>query len=237
MPESIQFLSIILSGAILTIELTLLGNLLAAAVAFAVGFARLSRTFWLSFPALIFAEFFRGTSMYVQLFWAYFVLPLSGFWLSPFQAAVLVLGLNSGAYASEIVRGAMLALPREQIEACIALNLGRWQRLRYVLLPQALLLMIPPFSNSAVELLKSTSIVSLISLSEMAFRAQTVRTQTGETAIPYLTILVIYFALAMVISTLMRLLEQRFTPNTAGRSSRIKAFWTHPSGWRWLFRR
>ncbi|MCK1680165.1 ectoine/hydroxyectoine ABC transporter permease subunit EhuC [Bradyrhizobium sp. 147] len=214
MPESIHFLSIILSGAILTIELTLLGNIFAAAIAFTVGFARLSRALWLRVPALLFTEFFLGTSMYVQLFWAYLVLPLTGFSLSPFQAAVLVLGLNSGAYASEIVRGAVLALPREQIEACVALNLGRWQRLRHVLLPQALLLMIPPFSNSAVELLKSTSIVSLISLSEMAFRAQTVRTQTGDTAIPYLTILVIYFALAMVISTLMSLLEQRLSPST-----------------------
>ncbi|MCA1510432.1 ectoine/hydroxyectoine ABC transporter permease subunit EhuC [Bradyrhizobium sp. NBAIM01] len=245
MPESLQFLPIILSGAIHTIELTLLGNLLAGIVAFAVGFARLSRTFWLRLPALVFTEFFRGTSMYVQLFWAYFVLPLSGFSLSPFQAAVLVLGLNSGAYASEIVRGAMLALPHEQIEACIALNLGRWQRLRHVLLPQALLLMIPPFSNSAVELLKSTSIVSLISLSEMAFRAQTVRTQTGETAIPYLTILVIYFAFAMIISTLMRLLEQRLSQSSdrmqaskaRGRSSRVWTFWSRASVRLRLFRR
>ncbi|OSI73179.1 ectoine/hydroxyectoine ABC transporter permease subunit EhuC [Bradyrhizobium canariense] len=245
MPQSSPFLPTILSGAVLTIELTLLGNLLAVAVAFVVGFARLMRAPWVRFPALLFTEFFRGTSMFVQLFWAYFVLPLSGISLSPFQAAVLVLGLNSGAYASEIVRGAMLALPREQIEACVALNLGRWQRLRYVLLPQALLLMIAPFSNSAVELLKSTSIVSLISLSEMAFRAQTVRTQTGETAIPYLTILVIYFALAMVISTLMRLLEQRLSPGTtsvqtsqeSGRLSRISAYFGYPLRRRWLSRR
>lgn len=245
MPASVQFLSIILSGAVLTVELTLLGNLLAVVVAFAVGFARLVRAPWVRFPAVVFTEFFRGTSMYVQLFWAYFVLPLSGVSLSPFQAAVLVLGLNSGAYASEIVRGAMLALPREQIEACVALNLGPWQRLRYVLLPQALLLMIAPFSNSAVELLKSTSIVSLISLSEMAFRAQTVRTQTGETAIPYLIILIVYFALAMVISTLMRLLEQRLSPtitrvhasNETRRLSRISAYWSDPLRWRWLSRR
>lgn len=217
MPASAEFFLMILSGAILTVELTLLGNLLAAIVAFAVGFARLSRAAWLRLPAMVFTEFFRGTSMYVQLFWAYFVLPLSGFSLTPFQAAVLILGLNSGAYASEIVRGAMLALPCEQIEACVALNLKRWQRLRYVLLPQALLLMIPPFSNSAVELIKSTSIVSLISLSDMTFRAQTARVQTGETAIPYITILIIYFGLAIVVSTLFRLLERRLAPKAIGR--------------------
>lgn len=245
MPRSVEFLFVILSGAILTVELTLLGNLLALAVAFVVGFARLAGSVWLRLPATVFTEFFRGTSMYVQLFWVYFVLPLSGVSLTPFQAAVLVLGLNSGAYASEIVRGAMLALPREQIEACVALNLRKWQRLRHVLLPQALLLMIPPFSNSAVELLKSTSIVSLISLSEMAFRAQTVRAQTGDTAIPYLTILVVYFVLAMLVSSLMRRLERHFAPHSRGGrvlgeakwQSRISPYWLHGLRWRWLLRR
>ncbi|MCK1456774.1 ectoine/hydroxyectoine ABC transporter permease subunit EhuC [Bradyrhizobium sp. 35] len=246
MPASAEFLFVILSGALLTIELTVLGNLLAVAVAFATGFARLFRSSWLRLPATVFIEFFRGTSMYVQLFWAYFVLPLSGFSLTPFQAAVLILGLNSGAYASEIVRGAMLALPREQIEACVALNLGRWQRLRHVLLPQALLLMIPPFSNSAVELLKSTSIVSLISLSDMAFRAQTVRAQTGETAIPYFMILVAYFVLAILISTLMRRLERRLATPNASRErlsrqvrwfSRISLYWSSTLRGQWASRR
>ncbi|MCK1692456.1 ectoine/hydroxyectoine ABC transporter permease subunit EhuC [Bradyrhizobium sp. 144] len=242
MPASVEFLFVILSGAIVTIELTLLGGLLALIVAFTIGFARLSRTPWLRVPALVFTEFFRGTSMFVQLFWAYFVLPLAGVSLTPFHAAVLIIGLNTGAYASEIVRGAMLALQREQIEACVALNLGRWQRLRYVLLPQAFLLMIPPFSNTAVELLKGTSIVSLISLSDMTFLAQTVRIQTGETAIPYFTILIIYFGLATLILTFMRRLEQHFSPGNRARTgtswhSCISAVWANTSQWRWLFRR
>ncbi|MGX5845103.1 ectoine/hydroxyectoine ABC transporter permease subunit EhuC [Mesorhizobium sp. ArgA1] len=218
MPTSIEFLPIILAGAVLTVKLTLLGGLVAAIVAFAVGFARLSNTAWLRIPARLFMEFFRGSSMLVQLFWAYFVLPLVGVSLTPFQAGVLILGLNSGAYMSEIVRGAMLALPREQFEACIALNLGRWQRLRYVLLPQALRLMIPPFSNSAVELLKSTSVVSLISLSDMTFRAQTVRAQTGDASVPFITILIVYFVLATVLSSLMGLAEKRLKPTSSGRT-------------------
>ncbi|MER9337950.1 ectoine/hydroxyectoine ABC transporter permease subunit EhuC [Mesorhizobium sp. M0293] len=217
MSFSIEFLPVILAGVVLTIKLTLLGSLLATVVAFAVGFARLSKAACLRIPARLFMEFFRGTSMIVQLFWAYFVLPLVGVSLTPFQAGVLILGLNSGAYMSEIVRGGMLALPREQYEACIALNLGRWQRLRYVFLPQALPLMIPPFSNSAVELLKSTSIVSLISLSDITFRAQTVRTQTGDATVPFITILIIYFALAMILSTLISSAERRFKPTSSAR--------------------
>ena len=70
--------------------------------------------------ATAYIEFFRGTSIFVQLFWAYFVLPLLGFPLSPLQAGVLALGLNVGAYGAEVVRGAILSMPREQYEACIA---------------------------------------------------------------------------------------------------------------------
>ncbi|MER9032269.1 ectoine/hydroxyectoine ABC transporter permease subunit EhuC [Mesorhizobium sp. M0674] len=220
MPDSVEFLPLILAGAIVTIELTVLGGLLGLLVAFAVGFARLANTAWLRVPARVFMEFFRGTSMFVQLFWAYFVLPLFGISLTPFQAGVIVLGLNAGAYMSEIVRGAMLALPREQFEACIALNLKKRDRLRYVLLPQALRLMVPPFSNSIVEILKATSILSLISLSDMTFRAQSVRAQTGDTALPFITILVVYFLLALVLWSFMRWLERRLA---FSRSSEVEA--------------
>lgn len=218
MSGSIEFLPAILSGVVLTIQLTLCGTFLAVVTAFAVGFARLSNFSWLRMSARLFMEFFRGTSMVVQLFWAYFVLPLFGVSLTPFEAGVLVLGLNSGAYMSEIVRGGMLALPLEQFEACIALNLGRWQRLKYVLLPQALPLMIPPFSNSVIEILKSTSVVSLISLSEITFRAQTVRAQTGDAVVPFITILIVYLGLAVMLSRIMRLVEHRLRPTSSVRA-------------------
>jgi polar amino acid transport system permease protein len=217
MPGSIEFLPVILLGVVLTVQLTVCGTLLALVMAFAIGFARLSNFTWLRVTARLFMEFFRGTSMVVQLFWAYFVLPLFGLSLTPFEAGVLVLGLNSGAYMSEIVRGGMLALPLEQFEACIALNLSRWHRLKYVLLPQALPLMIPPFSNSAIEILKSTSVVSLISLSEITFRAQTVRAQTGDSVLPFVTILFIYLGLALMLSRIMRLVEHRLRPTQSVR--------------------
>ncbi|APO70391.1 ectoine/hydroxyectoine ABC transporter permease protein EhuC 2 (plasmid) [Rhizobium gallicum] len=217
MSSSIDFLPVIMAGLTLTIKLTLLGSIVATIVAFAVGFARLSNVAWLSIPARLFMEFFRGTSMVVQLFWAYFVLPLFGISLTPFEAGVLIIGLNSGAYMSEIVRGGMLALPLEQYEACIALNLGRWQRLRHVFLPQALPPMLPPFTNSAVELLKSTSVVSLISLSDITFQAQTVRTQTGDAFVPFAAILIIYYFLATILSSLMRLAERRLRPTSSAR--------------------
>jgi len=172
---------------------------------------RISRHWPLRWLATAYIEFFRGTSIFVQLFWAYFVLPLLGIPLTPMQAGVLALGLNVGAYAAEVVRGAIKSVPREQYEACTALNLTRFQEMRHVILPQAFVLMLPTFGNNAIELLKGTAIVSLISLSDMTFQAQVVRVQTGSTAIPFLTILVIYFGLSVILSSSIRALERHLS--------------------------
>lgn len=209
----------IVEGAAVTAQLTVLGSALALVVAFAAGLARLSRFAALRAIAITYVEFFRGTSIFVQLFWVYFVLPFAGISLEPLQAGVLALGLNVGAYGAEVVRGAIQAVPREQYEACTALNLGRFQRMRHVILPQALPLMLPTFGNNAIELLKGTAVVSLISLNDMTFQAQIVRAQTGSTLIPFGTILILYFAMALVISRGVRLIENRVTRGLDGTRS------------------
>jgi polar amino acid transport system permease protein len=185
-------------------------------MAFVAGLGRLSRHWYLRWLATAYIEFFRGTSVFVQLFWAYFVLPLFGIPLTPLQAAVLALGLNVGAYGAEVVRGAVRSIGREQYEACIACNLTRYQSMRYVILPQAFVLMLPTFGNNAIELLKGTAIVSLISLGDMTFQAQVVRAQTGSTAVPFTTILILYFLMATVISQTTRRLERRLSQGLEG---------------------
>lgn len=216
MTDWLGYLNLILQGALVTIELTLMGSVLALAMAFVAGLGRLSRHFAVRALATAYIEFFRGTSIFVQLFWVYFVLPLAGFELTPLQAGVLGLGLNVGAYGAEVVRGAVQSVGKEQYEACVALNLGRWQGLRHVILPQALLVMLPTFCNNAIELLKATSIVSLISLSDMTFQAQVVRSQTGNTVFPFVTILILYFAMASAISWGVRALERRMARGLDG---------------------
>jgi polar amino acid transport system permease protein len=210
------YIGLILQGALVTLELTVLGSALALVVAFTAGLARLSRFFAVRALATTYIEFFRGTSIFVQLFWVYFVLPFAGVSLSPLQAGVLALGLNVGAYGAEVVRGAVKSVPREQLEASIALNFSRYQRMRYIILPQALPLMLPTFGNNAIELLKGTAVVSLISLTDMTFQAQVVRAQTGNTLVPFGTILILYFLMSWVISFLMRRLERRVTRNLDG---------------------
>jgi len=210
------YLALILMGAWVTVKLTLMGSALALVVAFIAGLGRISRHGWVRWLATGYIEFFRGTSIFVQLFWIYFVLPMTGVALTPMQAGVMALGLNVGAYGAEVVRGAILAVPRDQYEACVAVNLTRFQRLRHVILPQALPLMLPTFGNNAIELLKATSVVSLISLSDMTFQAQVVRSQTGNTLMPFVAILLLYFALSSALSFGMRRLERRVTRGLDG---------------------
>ncbi|PZO81993.1 MAG: ectoine/hydroxyectoine ABC transporter permease subunit EhuC [Mesorhizobium amorphae] len=213
------YLGLILEGALVTVQLTVMGSALALVMAFLAGLGRLSRFGAVRALATAYIEFFRGTSIFVQLFWVYFVLPVLPFVeisLSPLQAGVLALGLNVGAYAAEVVRGAVQSIGREQREACVALNLSRFQAMRHVILPQAFLLMLPTFGNNAIELLKATAVVSLISLSDLTFQAQVVRAQTGNTLVPFTTILLIYFALALLISGGVRLLERRLARGLDG---------------------
>lgn len=210
------YLSLILQGAVVTVKLTLMGSAFALVMAFVAGLGRLAPVAPVRWLATIYIEFFRGTSVFVQLFWVYFVLPFAGITLSPLMAGVLALGLNVGAYGAEVVRGAVLSVPKDQYEACIAVNLTRWQRMWHVILPQALPLMLPTFGNNAIELLKGTAVVSLISLSDMTFQAQVVRSQTGSTLVPFVTILVLYFLMSLVISTAVRGLERRMTRGLDG---------------------
>lgn len=210
------YLSLILQGAVVTVQLTMMGGILALIMAFIAGLGRVSRFAALRWLATAYIEFFRGTSIFVQLFFAYFVLPFAGVSLTPLQAGVLALGLNVGAYAAEVVRGAIQSVGKEQYEACVALNLSRWQSMRRIILPQALLTMLPTFGNNAIELLKATSVVSLISLADMTFQANIVRSQTGNTLIPFATILLLYFIFAMIIAFGVRALERRMARGLDG---------------------
>lgn len=210
------YLALILQGALVTVQLTVSGCALALLAAFVAGLGRIAPVAPLRWLATAYIEFFRGTSIFVQLFWVYFVLPFAGVTLSPLMAGVLALGLNMGAYGAEVVRGAILSVPKDQYEASVAVNLTRFQRMRYVILPQALPLMLPTFGNNAIELLKATAVVSLVSLSDMTFQAQVVRAQTGSTMIPFATIMLLYFAMAMVIAAGMRALERRVTRGLDG---------------------
>ncbi|MFI6700958.1 ectoine/hydroxyectoine ABC transporter permease subunit EhuC [Streptomyces sp. NPDC050509] len=215
----------VLPGIWITVQLTLYSAALATFVAFSVGMARTHRSRTVRFLAGFYTEIFRGTSALVLMFWLFFVMPgLFGWALVPMWAAVLALGLSYGAYGAEVVRGALNSVVPAQREAGIALNFTPWQRMRLILLPQAIPEMIPPFGNLLVELLKGTALVSLLGVADVSFAAYLVRLATQESAQIYSITLVIYFVLAFVLTRGMKALERKtkagigitMTPGTPG---------------------
>ncbi|MGW1670513.1 ectoine/hydroxyectoine ABC transporter permease subunit EhuC [Streptomyces sp. NPDC002324] len=201
---------LLLRGVWITVQLTVYGAALGAAVAFAVGLARQHRLWAVRFVAGAYFEIFRGTSALVLMIWVFFVVPLTlGWQLVPMWAAVLTLGCTYGAYGSEIVRGAVAAVPAAQREAGVALSFTPAQRMRKIVLPQAWPEMVPPFCNLLIELLKGTALVSVLGVADTTFAAQLVRNATGQSAPVYTVILVMYFLLAFAITRVMRQVERR----------------------------
>ncbi|APU43386.1 ectoine/hydroxyectoine ABC transporter permease subunit EhuC [Streptomyces sp. TN58] len=193
-------------GVVVTLQATALSAAVALAVAFAFGLMTRSSRLLVRGPARFAVEFFRGTSLYVQLFWLFFALPVLGFRLEPMACAVVAFGLNL-AYGSEVVRGALNAVPRAQWEAAVALGMSPRLRMRRVILPQAWVQMIPPFGNLLIQLLKATPLLSLITIADLTFQMDQLRSLTGSTAEAYLAILVIYYAIAAGMNSLMRATE------------------------------
>ncbi len=199
----------LLSGAAVTGEVFAGAAPLMVLLAVAAGLARLSRRRWRRILALAYIEFFRGTSALVQLFWLFFALPLVGIVLPPMAVAVVGLALCTGAYGAEIVRASVLAVPPAQREAAEALGLSLWQARRLVVLPQAVLRALPPFGNLLVELLKLTSLTSLITLPDLTFQAQSINAALFRTGPIFAIVLVFYGLGSTLIDAAMRRLERR----------------------------
>lgn len=211
-----ELLPELLRGANVTIKVLLASAALTFILAFIAGLGRISKNLLIRKLTGLYVEIFRGTSLLVQMFWIFFALPAFGIHLSAYFAGVLALGLNYGAYASEIVRGAILAIPKGQTEASIALNLTRWQRMRLVILPQAFRIMLPGFGNISIELLKGTSLVSLITLSDLTYQALTLRnTDLSYTMPAFVLLLVLYFIIALPLLYATRWFERRASKGVA----------------------
>jgi polar amino acid transport system permease protein len=209
-----EYFNPLLQGAWVTVQLTFYSTILGAMLAFAAGIGKTSRNIAFRSLAVAYIEVFRGTSLLVQLFWLYFAMPLVGqaigvdLRLPPVIAGVLALALNIGAYGAEVVRGAIQSVSKDQYEAAKALNFTPRQALWSIALPQAIPEMMPPFGNLAVQNLKDTALVSLISLGDLAFRAEQLRNFTQDSTTIYTMVLFMYFGMALVVAGLMKLLER-----------------------------
>nr|ACY24711.1 ABC ectoine/hydroxyectoine transporter EhuC permease protein [uncultured organism] len=208
-----ELIPLLLQGAWVTIQVTFWGSLLAIVSAVLAALGRLSPIRPLRWFSIVYIEIFRGTSLLVQLFWLYFVLPMPPFniEMSAFTVAIVGLGLHIGAYGAEVMRGAIRSVAKGQYEAAQALNMTPFTRFNRIILPQALLAAIPPGTNLLIELLKNTSLVSLITLSDLAFRARQLDQATFMTLEIFAMALLLYFVMAQAINLAMRMLERRLS--------------------------
>jgi len=201
----------LLAGALNTIVLVCIAFPLTIVAGGIVGLARLSRLSIIRIVANVYVEFFRGISLFVTIFWLYFALPFLGISLSPWSAAVSALVLVHSAYASEYFRSTILGVSKTQFEAAQALNMTPYQAMRYVIFPQALASMMPLIGNELVLLLKGTSIASLISVAELTEHGRSVIMSTYQAFPTLAAVLLIYYALAQLVTRCARWLERRVT--------------------------
>jgi polar amino acid transport system permease protein len=198
----------LLDGTWVTVQVFAGATVFAVAAALVAGLARSSSRWPLRWAAAVYVEVFRGTSALVQLFWFYFVLPQFGIFLSRMTVGIVVLGLNYGAYGAEIVRGAVRAVPRGQREAAIALNMPPVLRMRRIILPQALVRMLPQWGNIEIELLKNSALVQFIGIADLAWQGKVLAASTLEVTQIFTVTLILYFGLALIVTGVVRLLER-----------------------------
>jgi polar amino acid transport system permease protein len=193
----IEFLSehgaTLLLGTVTTLKVLVCSIVLYVIISMIFGLMRLSKNPIIQGTATVYIEFFRGTSLLVQLFWVYYVLPFFGISLEAFTAGVVALGLNFGAYGAEIVRGGILAVPKGQWEAAFALNFSPSKRMKNIIIPQIFPIILPPAANLTVELLKATALVALVTVVDLTFEARQINSITWLSVQCFGTALLIYY--------------------------------------------
>jgi len=233
-----EYAALFWQGLRMTIGVTVVGITLGTLLGLLVGLARLADArhaparqltrYLLRWPATVYVSFFRGTPLFVQIMLMHFAVvpllmnPADGLLINGDPArtlrqdygalisGLLALTLNAGAYISEVFRAGIQSIDRGQVEAARSLGLSYRRTMYHVVLPQAFRRMLPPLGNNAIALLKDSSLVSAIGLSELAYAARTVAGAYSRYWEPYLTIAVMYWVLTLALAYVVRRLEHRY---------------------------
>lgn len=198
-----------------TIPLTLISFIIGLILAVLTALARISNIKFLQIIARIYVSIIRGTPLLVQLFIIFYGLPNLGVTLNPFPSAVIGFSLSVGAYASEIIRAAILSTPKGQWEAAYSIGMSYSQALRRIILPQAARVSVPPLSNTFISLVKDTSLASLVLVTEMFRRAQEIASQNYEFLLVYSEAALLYWIICFFLSIIQQFLEKRMDRHLA----------------------
>ena len=204
-----SFVQILLPGLEMTVPLTVISFSLGLVIALVTALVQVANVKGLKELARFYVWIFRGTPMLVQLYVVFYGLPKVGLILEAFPAAVVVFSLNTGAYASETIRAAILSVPVGQMEAGYCSGMTYMQTMCRIILPQAMRTAFPPLSNSLIGLVKDTSLASNITVTEMFLTAQRIASRTYEPFWMYLEVGFIYLIFCTALTYLQRWLEKK----------------------------
>jgi len=206
--------SFFLRGVWLTAVMAVSSLLLGLPLGLCLALARVRSAPLLTTPAAVYVEVMRGTPLLVQILFVYFVLPSVGVNLPAFTSGILALTLNAAAYISEVIRAGILSIDAGQMEAASALGMSYWQAMRRIILPQTFRRVVPPLTNEGIALLKDSSLVSVIGLTELARTGQELASRYAAPLTIWPLVALLYLALTFPLTRMAEYLERRWSPLT-----------------------
>ena len=208
--DAVEYLPILLQGVGLTIIVTIGSLILSTALGLVWALMRVSGIKTLDWTAKIIVNFIRGVPIIVQLFYIYFVLPDMGIALSALQAAIIGLGIAYSAYQSENFRAGIEAIDHGQIEAAQSIGMGWWMVMRRVILPQAIRIVLPPYGNIMIMMLKDSSQASTITVAELAMQGKLIASATFKNTSVFTMVAILYLCMSLPLMYLVSWLEKRY---------------------------
>lgn len=200
---------LLIQGAWVTLQVATLATLFGFIVGTVIGYLHTQKTSWLRIPINIFVGVIRGTPMLVQITFFYYVLPTIGLELSAFWAAVLAIGVNSTAYLSQLIKSGILSVGSDQAEAAQVLGLTKLQTARYIIMPQAVRVIIPALISECVVLVKDSSLASVIGVMELYKQGRAIMNQSYEVISVFCLVTMFYLVITTAIEILGKQIERK----------------------------
>lgn len=200
----------LLDGLLVTLQLTIAANLIGLTLGFALALLVMSRWRVIRIPVMLFIEFFRCTPAIIQIVWFFYCVPmLFDVFLGSFTMGVLALGFNVAAFNAEAYRAAIQAVPREQLDAGVALGLSPLQRVLYIVLPTAVRNSIPVLLTNGIGIFQQSALVAIVAVQDLMYQGKTLATQTYRPIETFTIVALVYFAVSFPVSQIVGYLERR----------------------------
>ena len=205
----IESLPLLLRGATVSLQIAAMGCLIGFSLGTILGLLQTHKSWLIRMPVIFYTTIVRGTPMLIQIYFIFFLLPELGIKISAFWSAIIAIGLNSGAYISNIIRSGIASVGKGQIEAAKVLGLKPMQITRYIILPQAIRVVLPALGNEFITLVKDSSLASLIGVAELSREGSLIKSRTYDALSVYFAVAIIYLIVTTLLSVGISYLENR----------------------------